>query len=270
MVLGDATVFHVNVNCSDLDRSVTFYRDGLGLTQGTRTAPERPQSGAAFGLDRAWWDAWILVGDRGFEGGAIDLLQWLEPTPIGIAPQSLLEPGWQRIGVVVADIDAALASAVQQGGTAWSEPFDTDGEGSLRLCFVSDPDGVAIELIAGGVGPRLAFVGMTCADLERSLVFYETLGFTQQLRVAASRESSAHLRIEGRTAMQEILLAPAGGGEVSLLLAGFTEPNVVDAPVRAANTLGCWRVALLVDDLDIACAALSSLGVVLLRPALLR
>jgi catechol 2,3-dioxygenase-like lactoylglutathione lyase family enzyme len=56
MALADGRIFHVNVNCSDLARSRRFYVDGLGLTEGVRTAAGHTQSGAAFGLDRARWD----------------------------------------------------------------------------------------------------------------------------------------------------------------------------------------------------------------------
>jgi len=67
MALTDGRLFHVNVNCSDLERSRRFYVDGLGLTAGARTATEEAQPGAAFGLDRARWDAWILLGPNGFD-----------------------------------------------------------------------------------------------------------------------------------------------------------------------------------------------------------
>src|SRR5262249_36611206 len=81
--LSDARLFPVNVNCSILDRSRRFYTEGLGLTVGAHTAPESAQPGTAFGLDVARWDASILLGPRGFEGGAIDLLEWREPRPVG-------------------------------------------------------------------------------------------------------------------------------------------------------------------------------------------
>src|SRR5450432_4486874 len=97
--LRGARIFHVNVNCSSLERSRGFYVDGCGLAEGVRTTPEAAQSGIAFGLDRARWDAWILVGARGFDGGAIDLLEWQEPAPTGSAPSALCDAGFQRIGV---------------------------------------------------------------------------------------------------------------------------------------------------------------------------
>ena len=51
--LGSARIFHVNVNCSNLDRSRAFYVDGLGLSLGVRTTVDHPQPGAGFGLDGA-------------------------------------------------------------------------------------------------------------------------------------------------------------------------------------------------------------------------
>lgn len=42
--------YHVNVNCSDLDVSLAFYRDVLGFSPVVHTAPD-VQPGAAFGFD---------------------------------------------------------------------------------------------------------------------------------------------------------------------------------------------------------------------------
>ena len=53
----------------------------------------------------ARWDASILLGPRGYDGGAIDLLQWHEPTPIGAPPASVVETGFQRLGLRVPDLD---------------------------------------------------------------------------------------------------------------------------------------------------------------------
>ena len=68
-------LFHVNVNCSDFERSLAFYRDLVGLQPTVRTRPERPQPGAAFGLDEVQWDAWIFVGDDAPEGTCMELIE---------------------------------------------------------------------------------------------------------------------------------------------------------------------------------------------------
>ena len=99
MPLSDSRLFHVNVNCADLERSRAFYAAGLGLEIGAHAAPETVQPGAAFGLERARWDASILLGPHGYDGGAIDLLQWHEPAPVGAAAEQLVETGFQRLGL---------------------------------------------------------------------------------------------------------------------------------------------------------------------------
>jgi catechol 2,3-dioxygenase-like lactoylglutathione lyase family enzyme len=263
MSLGDARLFHVNVNCSDLQQSRRFYTEGLGLEIGARTAPAETQTGAAFGLARARWDASILLGPRGYDGGAIDLLEWQEPAPAGAPPARLVDTGFQRIGLRVPDLDAALARMGALGGRAWSAPFThalADG-GEVRLVLVSDPDGTAIELIEAGrstVSPSaVSFVAITCADLDRSRAFYRSLGFREVARYPSDNHDGSHLRIDGPVAMDEVMLAAPGGGDVLVMLAGFRTPRCVEAGPRDANTLGMWRVAFLVADLDAAVAELA-------------
>ena len=64
--------------------------------------------------------------------------------------------------------------------------------------------------------------------------------------------------------MVEVLMRAPGGGDVHLMLVGFAEPSVRPNPPRAANTIGMWRAALLLPDLDRAAAALRAAGVALL------
>ena len=263
--LEGARIFHVNVNCSDLARSRTFYVDGCGLLEGVRTTPEEAQSGIAFGLDRARWDAWILVGAKGFEGSAIDLLEWQKPAPAGSPPAAINEAGFQRIGVLVPDIDAAIASASASGGVAWSAPLvhEIPSGGQVRIVMMSDPDGVVLELIES-TGSGLSFVGVTCHDLGRSLAFYESLGFRELARFPSAHDDAAHLRIDGALAMVEVLMGAPGRGDAHLMLVGFDAPTVAPSRPRPANTLGMWRAALLLPDLDRAVAELRALDVALL------
>jgi catechol 2,3-dioxygenase-like lactoylglutathione lyase family enzyme len=253
MSLDGARLFHVNVNCSDLERSRRFYTDGLGFAIGAHTAPEVAQPGTAFGLDRARWDASILLGPRGYEGGAIDLLQWHEPSPVGAAPARVVENGFQRLGVRVPDLDATVDRVRALGGVVWSEPFaHALGEGrEIRLVLLGDPDGTAIELIEGGPA-SLSFVAITCADLEASRAFYLGLGFREVARYPSHNEEGAHLRIDGPVEMDEVVLAAPGGGETMVMLVGFRTPRYEPTAPRPANALGMWRAAFLVADLDAA------------------
>jgi catechol 2,3-dioxygenase-like lactoylglutathione lyase family enzyme len=263
MSLSNARLFHVNVNCSNLERSRRFYTEGLGLALGAHTAPEETQPGAAFGLARARWDASILLGPNGYDGGAIDLLEWQEPAPAGAPPARLFETGFQRLGVRVPDLDAAIARVGALGGCVWSEPFGhmlADG-GEIRLVLAGDPDGTAIELIEGGPS-TVSFVAITCADLERSRSFYRSLGFREIAQYPSDRSDGSHLRVDGPVAMDEVVLAaPDEHDDVLVMLVGFRAPRCEPAAPRAANTIGMWRAAFLVADLDAAVAELARLRV---------
>jgi len=264
-MLSDARIFHVNVNCADLARSRAFYVDCCGLSEGARTAPEAAQSGVAFGLDRARWDAWILLGANGFDGGAIDLLEWQEPAPAGAVPGALTDAGYQRIGLRVTDLDAVAASAARYGAALWSEPNTHDlGNGRhVRLVLGNDPDGVAVELVEGDRA-GLSFVTVTCTDLERSVAFYRALGFRELARFSSEHDDAPHLHLDGPMAMREVMMGAPAGGEVHLILVGFDRPAVRPPAARPANTLGMWRTALLLPALDRAVAALRGAGIALL------
>ncbi len=266
-VLDDARLFHVNVNCSDLERSRRFYTEGLGLAIGAHTAPETTQPGAAFGLDRARWDASILLGPRAYEGGAIDLLEWHEPKPVGAPPTSVLETGFQRLGLRVAGLDATLERVVALGGAVWSEPFvhAIPSGGEVRLALVNDPDGTAIELIESGK-PALSFVSVTCADLERSSAFYRTLGLRESARYSSDNPDGEHMRVAAPVAMEEVVFTAPGGGDVFVMLVGFRTPATDRRAPRAANTLGMWRAAFLVPDIDAAVAALDRDAIATISP----
>ncbi len=142
MPVGTGGVVHVNLNCTDLSRSMAFYRDEMGLRTISRTSPTEPQDGAAFGLAAAQWDAWMMGGPGGFAAPVIDLLQWIVPAP-------LPRPGPSTAGFRSLHIGSP--------------------EGSVRE--ITDPDGTPVEVKAAPVG--LVGVTIGCADIARSHRFYE-------------------------------------------------------------------------------------------------
>jgi glyoxylase I family protein len=264
-MLDGARIFHVNINCSDLERSRAFYVEACGLTNGARTTPEHAQTGTAFGLDQARWDAWILVGANGFDGGAIDLLEWQEPAPSGVAPAALFDAGFQRVGLSVTDLDLAIANVTAHAGAVWSEPkiHQIPDGGQVRIVLGSDPDGTAIELVESNAN-RLSFVGVTCSSLDRSVAFYRALGFRELARFPTTVDAATHLRVDGPVSMVEVLMGAPGRGEVHLMLVGFEQPAARPGTARPANALGMWRSALLLPQLDHAVSALRAAGIELM------
>ena len=160
MPVGAGGVIHVNVNCTDLTRSLAFYRDEIGLTAATRTAPEVPQPGTAFGLDAAQWDAWMMGGPAGFRGTVVDLLEWKVPPPAprGAAPRL----GFRRLRL--------------------SAP------GATTRATV-DPDGTALDVEPGPGGP--SGVVVACTDAARSRAFYdEVVGLGEFVELVADPQAT--------------------------------------------------------------------------------
>ena len=147
-------------------------------------------------------------------------------------------------------------ASVDSAEAVWSEPTAhalPDGS-HVRLVMANDPDGTAIECIEGAA-TRVSFVAVCCSDLEQSLAFYRALGFEERARSRPTPTDAAHLHLPGPMGMDEIMLSAPGGGEVRLVLVGFRVPAArCRVPARPANALGMWRTALLVGDLDAACA----------------
>jgi len=284
VALAVTRVFHCNVNCSDLERSLAFYRDVLGLTQGAHTRPESPQDGAAFGLPQAQWDAWILTagggfadrqrrsrrsssatnggGDGGYDGAALDLLEWQQPEPIGTPYAPANHVGFTRLGLVTSDLDAAYDRLQRAGADCFGPPHEIGLEGAppVRALVCTDPDGTMVELVAG-TRDRLAFVAASCRDLERSVAFYrDVLGLRELARFAPGPQSGAGLRLDGEVEWEMAYLDDGAGFAVDLTQ--WRRPEAVPEPAYpSANHLGIFRMALLVDDIDAAHAELARLGV---------
>jgi len=254
MPIGVSQAFHVNVNCSSLERSLVFYRDRLGLIPSTRTRPETPQAGDAFGLDRAQWDAWILHDSRGFGAGlVIDLLEWQVPRPTG-TPNTAGDLGFNRLGIYVSDIDACYArleaDGVQGHGGPPHETAVGDGP-AVRTVVVDDPDGTLVELVQTG-SDRVGFVAIGVSDITRSTAFYtDVLGFRPLFDRPPLRQPGDQLGLVGEIELTATYLDDTrGAGAFMLELVQLIDPPPRRAPSAQANQLGMFRLALLTDDID--------------------
>lgn len=126
-----ARLLHAMIRVKDLDRSVAFYRDGLGMRLQRR-------------LD--FQDARFTLLYLGYEddraSSALELTwNWDE------GPEYTHGTGYGHIGVGVADLDRACRDAVAAGGKVTRPPGEMMSSG-IHIAFVEDPDGYKIELIA--------------------------------------------------------------------------------------------------------------------------
>lgn len=226
MAVGSGQVYHANVNCSDLGRSLEWYRDRLGLEVWAHTTPESEQDGQAFGLPSARWDAFILgSGADTHTPPVVDLLEWLVPRPVGRPHASPSDRGFAELIFERRDLEGQRRALV-------------DDPASIAGPVVLDPDGTALRL---GVGPIDRFAGLVvrCADPERSASFYtDTIGLRQAdpgVGGLSLDGGSGTLALEDRAGFRVHLVGATGDGE---------------APYGSANHLGIFRVAMLTDDID--------------------
>jgi len=263
MPIAATRIFHVNVNCSDLDRSLAFYRDLVGLVATTHTVPP-PQPGSAFALPTAQWDAWILTGARGYGGVALDLLEWKTPRPTGRPYGSAAHLGLARLGIQVQDLDRLFerlrAAAVECVGAP--HPVELGGRVVAQAFVAADPDGTLVEFTAGD-DESVSFLVINCSDLFRSERAYtETVGLRVQYRIGPVRQPGGDLGLDGTVEWKGAVLDDGrDDGGFHLLVVETMTHRPTSVPYQAANHLGIFRLAMLTDDIDGDYAQLQTGGV---------
>ena len=242
-------IVHVNINCSDLERSLAFYCDGIGLHKGTRTKPDAPQPGGAFGLEQVQWDAWILHGDQGNQGVILDLLEWQVPRPQGTPRHRATDVGFSRLSIRVPDLAAAHARLVEMGADCWTEPTVLDFGSPTAMFIVSDPDGTQIELLEGPA-VQLSHVAINCTDLDRSQRFYEdVMGLRMVFDIESPPMPGDVFRLAGEVQLHARLMRDMTTGFMVELIS-WLRPSVTSWGFRNANDLGIFRMAWLTNDID--------------------
>jgi lactoylglutathione lyase len=141
MTTSTAVFSHLGICVTDLDKSLTFYCDGLGF-----------ERGESFPIDATFGAALEVPGDLALtsqfirrEGVAIELLHYTTPAPTGEPSQRRNQVGLTHLSFYVEDVDTTATLLVAAGGTV-IESTRTTNEG-IDLLFLHDPDGVRIELM---------------------------------------------------------------------------------------------------------------------------
>jgi catechol 2,3-dioxygenase-like lactoylglutathione lyase family enzyme len=136
---------HVSVTTRDLDRSLHFYADLLGLKVSGRGETDAGHLSAITGLQdvRLKW-AELDMGD----GQMLELFEYINPsgTPL---QQRTSDPGSVHIAFEVRDIDALHAKLTDASVKLRSKPVEIvtgDWRGTKSL-YAVDPDGVTVELV---------------------------------------------------------------------------------------------------------------------------
>jgi catechol 2,3-dioxygenase-like lactoylglutathione lyase family enzyme len=143
-------LLHVNVNCSDFERSRSFY-SRLGFRQIMAVEPAGDGDvAAAVGMD-SYRLRGALMAHR--DGSVIDLLEWRSPRDSSPNRPALNRLGIARIALTTDDLDGDVESLKEAGVEFLSdrpgEVRDPVGGTTRFICF-RDPDGAVLELVQMG------------------------------------------------------------------------------------------------------------------------
>jgi glyoxylase I family protein len=266
MSLDLLAVTHVNVNCSDLERSMSFYRDLVGLTPKSHTKPH-PQEGAGFGLPgQVVWDAFLLHDDRGQAGPAIDLLEWQRPHPVGQPHPEANHLGFMRVCLAAENLDALHAKLVAAGVKTRSAPVEVPvlADQTVKFFCCDDPDGTCVEFVERPGPVRMSHININCRNLDHSSQWYQrVLGVTPiAARAEPSPASGAGFGFEGECEYRADFLAVGGDPDSLILdLLEWKAPKPIGQPLVEANHLGAFRMAFQVVDAEACCVELDRLRV---------
>lgn len=139
-------IFHVNVNCSDFERSKAFYEQ-LGF----QTVLDLPTGGdaelaAGLALPECEGRASIMMLDPQQPRQArLDLIEWSNPRDDRPPYDHLARLGINRIALWTIDLDAEYRRLLAAGVEFLSAPRTMGGH--TRFVCLKDPDGTIIELI---------------------------------------------------------------------------------------------------------------------------
>lgn len=142
-------ISHIAVGVTDMEQSLGFFRDVLGMHVSLDTEEELPAFGGGEAQKRR---AVYLRWREGPHETFIVLDQQLSRTPFG-KPPTLFQVGTHHWGFWVEDVDGIVARADAAGVPIIVQPVDADtiayGEpagGKCRSAFLRDPDGNVVQL----------------------------------------------------------------------------------------------------------------------------
>jgi glyoxylase I family protein len=141
-------IFHVNINCSNFQRSLEFYK-----MLGFKVVVDIPEGGSAemdkgLGLENGVGRAAIMQLGNDPRGTRLDLIEWKSPSSEGKPYAKLNHLGIARVALFTKDLPGTYDDLKRKGVKFISEPvvLKTPAGETLYACFY-DPDGTILELI---------------------------------------------------------------------------------------------------------------------------
>lgn len=143
-------IFHVGLTVSDLDRSVVFYRDVLGLEFQGEMIMTGAATDALFQKKNCKVRLAYLNGSRHVEAPPVELIQFVgDPSAKG--EPDMFAPSISELCFYTDAIDAVYERLLAKGVECLSPPmafdFTDQGFGKSKAFYFKDPDGIILEMM---------------------------------------------------------------------------------------------------------------------------
>lgn len=143
------SIFHININVTDFDRSLAFYKNlGFKVVLNIGEGPN-PANDVGLGIPNSVARAALLALGDDPRATRIDLIEWKQPKTEGAGYPHLYHAGAARIALFTKDLDEEYHRLKALGVECVSEPVVIqfpNKAGAKFFCF-KDPDGTFLELI---------------------------------------------------------------------------------------------------------------------------
>lgn len=250
--------------CDDLDAATAWLTGAFGLCVAMRPSDAR-RDGSILGLDREIEArvAFVYDGRGPRTSPAIEVSAWVDPPATGTPYVTPNHVGIHAIGIAAPDLDGARRAAIERGAVAFAAPAHAP-HFEARAVSLRDPSGTAFDLVGVAAlgATQLRHLRVTCRDLDRSVAWYEAIGFRAEAPDSIEVTPGA-LGPHGPAALRVAQLG-LPDEPTALLLHQWIEPASAGAPYPVPYHRGLYRIALAVDDTRAALAGLEAVGI---RPA---
>ena len=142
---------HLGICVADLERSLRFYREGLGFREVSALELSGEPSASLLGLPGVSLRARYLERD----GARLELLHYPAPGAVGEGrPGPMNARGLTHLSFRVDGLDEVLARLVALGGAVLAATRVGSPRLGMQAVFACDPDGTRIELVEAPGDPE--------------------------------------------------------------------------------------------------------------------
>lgn len=143
-------IYHVGLTVSDLERSIAFYRDMLGLEFQGEIFMEGEETDKMFRMENCKARVAYLNGSANIETPPVELIQFVD-NEIHKEQSNLFKTSISELCFYTDDIDTIYKKLIENNVDCLSEPqyfdFRADGFGESKAFYFRDPDGIILEIM---------------------------------------------------------------------------------------------------------------------------